>query len=103
MANGMKTKEIGPQLGDGSNTVSVAFTGTTARVELPSGTTHVRLVSLSSACFIRFGGSTVEAASTDIPFPAGVEYLEVPGNSTYLAAIQVSAGGTLYATKVIDG
>jgi hypothetical protein len=88
-----------------NDTVTIAFTGTSARVELPEPSLvkayarKVRLVSWSD-CFIKFGDSTVVAASTDTPFPAGVEVMNVPPAATNIAAIQRSSGNTLYITEV---
>lgn len=81
-------------------TQKVAYTGTSARTANPVGNfiQVVRLIA-TSACYVKEGTSTVTATTNDMYLPAGVaEYFIVsPGN--YIAAIQVSAGGTLDVTE----
>src|SRR5690348_3136065 len=47
--------------------------------------------------FLRIDGSTVTAATTDMPLPAGaVEVLTVQGTDTYFAAITASGTADIY-------
>lgn len=83
---------------------TLAYTGTTARVELPTGTPgneEVFRIAASTACYVAFGDSTVEASATDVYFPSGVETVKVPTGATHIAALQVSDAGTLSVTEMV--
>lgn len=87
--------------------VKVAFTGTTARsTELVAGDRTGAFVSLlaDQDCYIEVGDSTVEANTTTSHFLAAGERRDiyVPAATLYIAAIQASAGGTLYISQ-LDG
>lgn len=56
----------------------------TTEAALPSGSKAIR-ISATEACFIRFGNTGVGAAAADansMYFPAGVEYIGVPVDSS---------------------
>ena len=95
---GMFPKKNASRLG---TTQSAAFTATSAQVASPFGsqTYQVRVVA-TSACFIKVGNGTLTATTSDVYLPGGViDYVIVtPGES--IAAIQASAGGTLYVTEM---
>lgn len=81
-------------------TQNVAFTGTSARTTNAIGNfiQVVRLVA-TQACYVRVGNSTVAATTADFLLPANtVDYIIVDPGS-FIAAIQVSAGGTLSVTE----
>lgn len=88
-------------------TATRAVTATTARVAFskpPLGEFQARLHNAGGATvFFRVGDSTVEAATTDIPIPAGaVEIITVKNldadPDTHIAAITASGTATLYIT-----
>lgn len=88
----------------GSATTAVSVSSTTANgaLNLPtqSMTSSVRVHNSTTAIvFIKFGNSTVTAATTDMPIPAGgVETFEISPAVTHIAGITASVSGTLYAT-----
>lgn len=83
--------------------VAVAYTGTSASssaINSHSGT--VRLVATTD-CFVEFGpanaGTVTAAANTSMFLPAYMpEYFSV-ANATKIAAIRLSADGTLYISQ----
>lgn len=84
-------------------TKSLAVTDSTGRVALtgPGRSASVRIVNAgASTAFVKFGGSTVEAATTDMPIlPGTVEIFDLPESATYMAGICASGlTATLYAT-----
>jgi len=89
----------------GLATMAVSATTSTASgaLNLPSaphaGTT-VRIHNAASVVvFIKFGDSTVTAATTNMPIPAGgTEVFQIGPSVTHIAAITASGSGTLYAT-----
>ena len=91
-------------------TVSLAATTSTGRVALTGASGKIkqqlRLYNAGSvAVFINLGGSTVTAAVTDMPVPAGyTEVISIPpgDGARYIAGITASGTATLYAT-VGDG
>jgi hypothetical protein len=82
-------------------TVSLAVTTTTGRVALVGDASTVRLYNAGTAtAFVKFGDSSITAATTNMPIPAGaIEAFRPPGSSTHLAAITSSGTATLYATS----
>lgn len=93
------------------NTVSLSASSVSSRVLLggqpsPAGQRfQVRIYNGGpDTAFIRFGDSTVTAATMDVPVPSGaieVMSLTVPDNVTtgaYMAAITASGTATLYFT-----
>lgn len=65
-----------------------------------------RVISLYSTTdiYVRLGGATITAANTDHFFPANTYYDiaiggDETGHATYIAALQVSGGGTLYVSE----
>ena len=85
---------------------TIAFTGTSANVAMPkdsSGTTpkYIRLAS-TAACYVKIGASGVSAVAGDLLVqPADSVVLKV-GRQAYIAAIQVSAAGTLQISPLED-
>lgn len=81
---------------------NVTTSGSTARTasNFAATTTVVRLVA-TAACYVAFGGSTVEATTAGILMPPNVEtYFGLPSGATRVAAIQVAAGGVLGVTEM---
>ncbi len=80
-------------------TVGVA----SASTALPTGATpgSVIRVACTVDCHIAFGASGVTAANTDHLFTPGVEVMVVPDSATHIAAIRVSADGTLSCTLML--
>ena len=85
-------------------TQSVTFSLTSAVTTnaLSKNTIIVRLVSTSD-CFVKITTGTPTATPADMFLPAGVpEYIGVNGFETMkVAAIQSTAGGTLYVTEMV--
>lgn len=87
-----------------AGTVSRAVTGSTASVALsatgfPASTVEIQSLPGNSVAFIKFGDSTVTAATTDYPVLPGVDKIvTVPPNVTHVAAIGTT-GTTLYFTS----
>ena len=85
---------------------TIAFTGTSANVAMPtdsSGTTpkYVR-VAATAACYVKIGPAGVTAAAGDLLIqPADAAVIKVH-NQAYVAAIQVSAAGTLQISPLED-
>ena len=85
---------------------TIAFTGTSANVAIPkdsSGTTpkYIRLAS-TAACYVKIGASGVSAVAGDLLVqPADSVVLKV-GRQAYIAALQVSAAGTLQISPLED-
>lgn len=85
---------------------TIAFTGTSANVAMPkdsSGTTpkYIRLAS-TAACYVKIGASGVSAVAGDLLVqPADSVVLKV-GRQAYIAALQVSAAGTLQISPLED-
>lgn len=80
---------------------TIAFTGTTAKNSTAfDAASRMVLVTPKQDCFIRFGGTSVEAANTDMFLVANEpRYLKIPKGATHIAAIQLSSGGNLYVTE----
>jgi hypothetical protein len=79
--------------------VTGTVAGTTARVALP--TDDVVRVAASTDCYIRFGNSTVNAATSDALFVKGSELFKVPYGATHLAFIQLATGGVISVTGCV--
>lgn len=84
----------------------IAFTGTSARVAIPndsSGTLpkYVR-VAANAACYVKIGGATVAAAAGDVLVQPADAIILKTHNQTYIAAIQVSAAGTVQISPIED-
>lgn len=84
---------------DIDNQVSVASGVSSASQALPVDTRVFR-VHADQACFLNFGGSGVTAASSDMPFDAGVEIMAVPEPNTHIAAIRNTTDGTVTITPM---
>ncbi len=91
---------------DGATTsISCSITSARAIVPGPGAASKTALRIYNSGAvivFVRVGGSTVTAAATDMPIPAGgVETFTVKnddGAPKYVAAITLSSTATLYVT-----
>ncbi len=82
-------------------TVSRTVTSSTANVALGTGGDQVMISSAAGGniAFVKFGDSTVTAATTDTPIlPGTVQVYTIPPGATYIAAIG-SATTTLYITR----
>lgn len=82
-------------------TASLAVTTSTGRVALAADASSVRLYNAGTAtAFVKFGDSSITAATTNMPIPAGVvETFRPPGGATHVAAITSSGTATLYVTS----
>jgi len=83
---------------------TLAVTGTSARVAIPTDTSGVvpkcARVSCSSAMYVKIGDSSVSAVAGDLLIhPAESVELRTIG-LTHIAAIQVSAAGTLQISPI---
>ena len=88
-------------------TVSLAVTSASSRVALTGAEAGVqaKTVRIHNAgpftAFIKFGDSTITAATTDMPIPAGaIENFNLPNSASnwYVAGITANGTATLYAT-----
>ena len=78
---------------------SLAPTGTTSRVALPSADTTVLVQNLGSVlAYVRLGDVTVNATSGDLPLQAGTAIVLSAGTNTYLAAITSGGTGSIAVT-----
>lgn len=84
---------------------AIAVSGSSAR-NSTAFNAATRVISLYSTVdiYVRLGGASVTAAGTDHFFPAGTYYDiavggDETGQATYIAALQVSTGGTLYVSE----
>lgn len=84
----------------------IAFTGTSANVAIPTDSAgtipkYVR-VAANAACYVKVGPSGLTAAAGDaLVQPADALILKTHGYG-YIAAIQVSAGGTVQISPLED-
>jgi len=84
----------------------IAFTGTSANVAIPqdssnSAPKYIR-VAANAACYVKIGPAGVTAAAGDLLVqPADAVILKVH-NQAYIAAIQVSAAGTMQISPIED-
>ena len=84
-----------------ANPTTLSLSVTTGNVALPS-TYLLRVYRLWSSvdCFVRFGGSAVEATTSSVPLTAKVpEVFHVYDNS-YIAGIVSSGTGTLFISEL---
>lgn len=89
-----------------AGTVSLSATTGSSRVRLPevAGRRQYRIHNAGSVpVFVRFGGVSIAAATTDMPIPGGVVETfsldALDGGPLYLAGITSSGSATLYATS----
>ena len=82
----------------GSSNYKVSITVTSARQAI--GSAQIVRVASDTACFIKWGDSSVTASTSDIYFPAGVEVLLVPDGVTDLAFIRSTADGFATITQL---
>ena len=85
-----------------TQSVTVGLSSAATANALSKNTIIVRLVSTSD-CFVKIATGTPTATPADMFLPAGVpEYIGVDGFTTLkVAAIQSTAGGTLYVTEMV--
>lgn len=79
---------------------SIAFSATSAR-NVTAFSPETKIVSLyaDQPVYLKLGDNTVTATATDHYFPAGIYYDISLKGRTHIAALQVSAGGTLYLSE----
>lgn len=86
---------------------NITVAAASANVALPAGSTLIRLTATND-CYVQFGSDdTVAAVATDMLFLKGTEVMFVPAVSdtdptpmTWIAALQVAAGGTLQVERL---
>lgn len=84
-----------------AGTATLAVTSTTGSVILSGAGSSVEVQNTGLVMmFIKLGSSTVTAATTDYPVPAGQSKVigRNPNTDLYIAAITASGTTTLYAT-----
>lgn len=81
-----------------SETKKITVSTSSQTVDIPKGSKTVRVVSNTSAiCFVKAGGSTASAASTDTPIlPSSVEVFTIDQQFTKMALIAPSGAGDVY-------
>jgi hypothetical protein len=83
---------------------NITTSGASASAAIPNALsgTVAKFVTLTctAACYVRFGTSGLTAAVADFHLPAGVVQVVNVVGCTHIAAIQVSAGGTLTITPL---
>ena len=81
---------------------SVAYTGTAARTSSAAAGAYEQRIALCSTtdCHVVFGGSAVDATTSDffLPSYAPVMFVIKPGQ--YVSAIRSASDGTLYVSRV---
>jgi hypothetical protein len=82
-----------------ASVTQLSFSGTTARTALPTGSIRIRLGATEDCYYLLGDVTVVAAANTGVWLPAGIEEIAV-GHHTYIAAIQVSAAGTLHIVRL---
>jgi len=70
--------------------VSVALSGVSQALAVPTDTKVIRIASTGNA-WIAFGTSLVEATTASLLFPGGVEVFPLPTGTTHVACLQVGA------------
>lgn len=80
---------------------SIAFDGTDKTITL-EGPAVYRLVAVTNACFIAVGAVATTAANAEYLQPNWDRWLQVPPGGAVLHATQVTAAGTMYASKCDD-
>ncbi|MCD8562849.1 MAG: hypothetical protein LRY54_02065 [Alphaproteobacteria bacterium] len=84
---------------------SLTISGTSSRNTTAfDGKTRVISLYSTTDIYVRLGGASVTATSSDHFFPANTYYDiavggDETGHATYIAALQVSGGGTLYVSE----
>lgn len=84
---------------------AITVSGVSARNSVAfSSTTRVISLYATTDVYVRLGGASVSATSSDHFFPAGTYYDvaiggDETGHATHVAALQVSASGTLYVSE----
>lgn len=82
--------------------VTLPATTSSANVALPTLKGNQALIyapAANAAAFIKFGDSTVAAATTDIAIPPGFNRIfTIPSGATHVAAITGASTATLYFT-----
>ena len=94
--------DIFTPFGTATTALSTSNSTASAALTLPTGPSQfsVRVFNAMTVTgFIQFGGSTVTAATTNMPIPAGgVEVFQIGPGVTHAAAITASGSGTIYFT-----
>ncbi len=80
---------------DNADTVSQAFTGTSAETALPSESRFLMLTT-DQLCYVQFTDSGGTATSADIPvYATAPNFFAVPNGATHIAVVRDSTDGTL--------
>lgn len=84
----------------------IAFGAASSRVAIPNDSSgavpkYVR-VAANAACYVKVGNSTVTAADGDVLVQPADAVILKTGNQTHIAAIQVSAAGTVQISPIED-
>lgn len=70
--------------------ISVALSGTSQLLAIPSGTKFLRVAATGNA-WIEFGTGSATATTSSLLFPGGVEVFPISSDITHLAVLQVGA------------
>lgn len=82
---------------------SITTSGVSARTSAGvSEQTRKVVIAATQAAHYRFGGSGVTATTADTYLPAGAEHLVRIAPGQYVAAIQSTAGGTVFVSEMTD-
>jgi hypothetical protein len=85
---------------NGSATATISATTVTARAAVDQHSNSARVVNAGTAtAFLKFGDSTVEATTTDMPILSGATETFTKGAATHIAAITASGTATVYLTS----
>ena len=89
--------------GDKAHTISTSASSTRNSTAF-SEDTHVISIYATEDIYLRFGGDSVTATTSDHFFPAGLYYdvslgEEANGHATHLAVLRVATDGTVYISE----
>ena len=83
-----------------TNNQKVTLGASTARVALGAGV--VFRFAATQDCYLEFGGASVDATTSSMYFPAGVETFVVPDSVTHVAYINNGTAGIMTITAMGD-
>ena len=83
-----------------NTTKVISYTAGSKSVELPSGSSKLRLFAMTD-CFINFGSSSVSADSSSLFFEAGTEIINIPSATTHIAVQRYTEDGGLYISGIV--
>ena len=78
-------------------TIAIPYTGVAGVNSGPIVAQVVRIRATTN-CYVKFSSSSVLAVNTDMYLPANTPEMFSMAEDTYISAIQVASGGTLYVT-----